>query len=178
MKIVKNKVIFTTALAICVIAGTLATGYILYQDKNTDKPIRDAIEQTPVSDVVVNINPQKEQEKAYEEIVDTETGKTVIAEVQENEPIREKASEPPDPPKAKGSYTDPQTPPSYTSEQTTVEEQQKSAEKPNNEKENNKSSKSGKVYIDGFGYVDAGGSAKMETVTSDGDINKMVGVMD
>lgn len=172
----KNKVKFAIILAICVIAGTVATGYILYQDKNTDKPIQEPEEQKPVSDVVVNIKPQEEQEKVYEEIVDTETGETEIAEVQENVPPQKKSTTPPDNPKAEGSYTNPDSPPSYTKEQT-VKEKEKS-KTVTTEKKKTGGSK-GQVYIEGFGYVDDGGGGSTAVKgTSDGDINKQIGVMD
>lgn len=119
---------------------------------------------------------QNEQEKVYEEIVDSETGEKVIAEVQENEPIEEKPSEPPEKPKAKGSYTNPQSPPTYTNEQTVVE---KNTSKTVPVEKEQAGVKKGKVYIEGFGYVDdEGGDSTAIKGTSDGDINKMVGVMD
>lgn len=176
MKKMKNKLTVTIILIVCIIAGALAAGYILFRAEDVDRPVEEAVDLKPVSDVVVSIKPQNEQEKVYEEIVDSETGEKVIAEVQENEPIEEKPYEPPEKPKAKGSYTNPQSPPTYTNEQTVVE---KNTSKTVPVEKEQAGVKKGKVYIEGFGYVDdEGGDSTAIKGTSDGDINKMVGVMD
>ena len=55
---------------------------------------------------------------------------------------------------------------------------QNSTKTVNNSASSSGAKNSGKVYVDGFGYVEAGGSTVSVTGSSDGDINKMVGVMD
>ena len=78
-------------------------------------------------------------------------------------------------PKAEGSYTNPEQPPEYIKEQTVIEEKPKTNVTPNSRKTQ---ASSGKVYIDGFGYVEKAGQTKTQTGVSNGDINKMVGSMD
>ena len=82
---------------------------------------------------------------------------------------------PPEKPKANGCYTNPEAPPTYTEEQTVITEE---AKQPISQSTNQTGENDGKAYVEGFGYVDVGGSTKSVTGTSDGDINKMVGVMD
>ncbi len=128
--------------------------------------------ETASSGITVNINEQMQELPEYKEITDEETGETVIAEVQVNEPIGQKSTTPPPKPKADGNYTNPEQAPAYAKEQTVIEE------KPQAVKKTNQSVKSGQVYIDGFGYVEKAGQTKTQTGVSDGDINKMVGSMD
>ena len=89
-------------------------------------------------------------------------------------PIAETPQKPAEPEKPvvkdAGALKNPDTPPVYDKEQTTVEK--KSSEPKSGDK------KDGKVYIPGFGWVkDEGGGGKGEVVDSDGDINKQVGQM-
>ncbi|WP_353852753.1 DUF6550 family protein [Dehalobacter restrictus] len=83
----------------------------------------------------------------------------------------EKTAEPEKPVvKDEGALKNPDTPPVYDKEQTTVDKE--SSEPKSGDK------KDGKVYIPGFGWVtDEGGGGKGEVVDSDGDINKQVGQM-
>ena len=70
-----------------------------------------------------------------------------------------------------GALKNPDTPPVYDKEQTTVEK--KSSEPKSGDK------KDGQVYIPGFGWVkDEGGGSQGKVGKSDGDINKQVGIMD
>lgn len=128
--------------------------------------------ETESQEVTVNINSETQEFPEYKEITDEETGETVIAEVQVNEPIGQKSTTPPPNPKADGSDTNPEQAPAYTKEQTVIEE------KPRTAGNTSQSEKSGKVYIDGFGYVEKAGQTKTQTGVSDGDINQMVGSMD
>lgn len=129
-----------------------------------------------IQEVTVDINTEKKEPVETEEIIDEQTGEKVIAQVQVNEPIKKKEAVPPPKPKAEGSYTNPEKPPTYSKEQTVVKEKPKNntTSSPNK----SQSSGSGKVYIDGFGYVEKSGNTKVKTGVSDGDINKMVGTMD
>ena len=165
-----------TKIALIAVVGVLGigiTGVWLYQPKAPGMTDLVASEnETESPEVIVNINEQMQELPEYKEITDEETGETVIAEVQVNEPIGQKSTTPPPKPKADGSDTNPEQPPAYTKEQTVSEE------KPQAVKKTNQSGKSGQVYIDGFGYVDKAGQTKTQTGVSDGDINKMVGSMD
>lgn len=90
-------------------------------------------------------------------------------------PIAETPQKPAEPEKPvvkdEGALKNPDTPPVYDKEQTTVVK--KSSEPKSGDK------KDGKVYIPGFGWVkDEGGGSQGEVIGSDGDINKAVGIMD
>ncbi|MDO4563692.1 MAG: hypothetical protein Q4C12_07645 [Clostridia bacterium] len=159
------------AIAVGAAAMCMAAVIALYpRQTDTVKP-QQAEEQTEPSDVTVSINREQETIPVYEEITDDETGELVTAEVQENEPIEQKPTTPPEKPKAEGSYTNPDAPPVYKEEQTKSEPQKKSVPQ-------SSANTSGKVYVEGFGYVEKAGETKTQTGVSDGDINKMVGSMD
>lgn len=90
-------------------------------------------------------------------------------------PIAETQQKPTEPEKPlvkdEAALKNPDTPPVYAKEQTTVEK--KSSEPKSGDK------KDGKVYIPGFGWVvDEGGGSQGKVGKSDGDINKQVGIMD
>ena len=166
----KTKIAF---IAVVAVLGIGITGILLSNTKAPESVDSTALESgTESPEVIVNINSEIQELPEYKEITDEETGETVIAEVQVNEPIGQKSTTPPPKPKADGSDTNPEQPPAYTKEQTVIEE------KPQAAKKTNQSVKSGQVYIDGFGYVDKAGQTKTQTGGSDGDINKMVGSMD
>lgn len=168
----KTKIAFSATAGVMAVGIGIA-GVWLYQPKAPGMTDLVASEnETASSGVIVNINSEIQELLEYKEITDEETGETVIAEVQVNEPIGQKSTTPPQKPKANGNYTNPEQPPAYTKEQTVIEE------KPQAAKKTNQSVKSGQVYIDGFGYVDKAGQTKTQTGVSDGDINKMVGSMD
>lgn len=169
-----------TKIALTVIIGILIagiTGVLIYRGNPPDVSSPTITEKQPESktpEVVIDINTERADVPEYKEIVDEETGKTVIAEVQVNEPIEQKSTTPPEKPKAEGSYTNPEQPPTYKEEQTVIEEKPKT----NTSSNQSQSAESGKVYIEGFGYVEKAGETKTQTGVSDGDINKMVGSMD
>lgn len=165
----------------CIIAAVVGITLLIPKTpKNSEMLASKQTDTEPVKEVTVKINPYTEMPKVYEEITDEETGETVIAEVQENVPPQEKAEKPKEKPVAKGDYTKPEAPPAYTEEQTVVKEtpKQSSPKRDSNIGSSSAAKSTGKVYVDGFGYVDAGGSTVSVTGSSDGDINKMVGVMD
>lgn len=141
--------------------------------ENTEVPDNAITESIP-TDVKVDIRKTQEDIPEYREITDEETGETVIAEVQKNEPPETKPTIPPEKPKSEDSYTNPEKPPEYKKEQTVVEKKVET----NSETNKKQTSEKGKVYVDGFGYVDKAGETKTQTGVSDGDINKMVGTMD
>ena len=141
--------------------------------ENTEVPDNAITESIP-TDVKVDIRKTQEDIPEYREITDEETGETVIAEVQKNEPPETKPTTPPEKPKSEDSYTNPEKPPEYKKEQTVVEKKVET----NSETNKKQTSEKGKVYVDGFGYVDKAGETKTQTGVSDGDINKMVGSMD
>lgn len=125
-----------------------------------------------VPKVTIEINTDAPNLPEYKEVTDEETGEKVMAQVQVNEPIEPKSTTPPEKPVSKGDYTNPDAPPTYTEEQTKVEQPKKTV---NN---GNSSNSGGKVYVEGFGYVEKPGKTKVQTGVSDGDINKMIGSMD
>lgn len=165
-----------TKIALIAVVGVFGigiTGILLSNTKAPESVDSTALENgTESPEVTVNINSETQELPEYKEITDEETGETVIAEVQVNEPIGQKSTTPPPKPKADGSDTNPEQPPAYTKEQTVSEE------KPQAEKKTEQPGKSGQVYIDGFGYVEKAGQTKTQTGVSDGDINKMIGSMD
>lgn len=164
----KIALIGLTALTAAAISGT-----VIYQGTLPDKPMAVATEEEKEksnAEVIIDINTEAEDVPEYKEIVDEETGETVTAEVQINEHIENKSTTPPEKPKSEESYTNSEKPPTYTKEQTVVEKKTQT--------NTNQSSASGKVYVDGFGYVEKAGETKTQTGVSDGDINKMVGSMD
>ena len=171
----RTKITLITVVSLAVLT---AVGVMIYQGNTPDMSKLVAIEnkeETQKPEVVIDIRTEREKAPEYKEIVDEETGDKVIAEVQINEPIEKKPETPPEKPKAEGSYTNPEQPPEYKKEQTVIEEKPKSNVTSNS---NKNQASSGKVYIDGFGYVDKAGQTKTQTGVSNGDINKMVGSMD
>ena len=171
----RTKITLITVVSLAVLT---AVGVMIYQGNTPDMSKLVAIEnneETKKPEVVIDIRTEREKAPEYKEIVDEETGDKVIAEVQINEPIEKKPETPPEKPKADGSYTNPEQPPEYKKEQTVIEEKPKSNVTLNS---NKNQASSGKVYIDGFGYVDKAGQTKTQTGVSNGDINKMVGSMD
>ena len=171
----KTKIALITTVAVVALA---AIGVMMYQGNPPDMSNLVAIEnreETEKPEVVIDIRTEREKAPEYKEIVDDESGEKVMAEVQINEPIEKKPTTPPEKPKSEGSYTNPEQPPTYTKEQTVIEEKPKNNVTPNS---NKNQASSGKVYIDGFGYVEKAGQTKTQTGVSNGDINKMVGSMD
>ena len=166
------------SIKVTVIALTAAilTGGTLYmcRPKENAEVSDSAITESIPTDVKVDIRKTQEDIPEYREITDEETGETVIAEVQKNEPPETKPTTPPEKPKSEDSYTNPEKPPEYKKEQTVVEKKVET----NSETNKKQTSEKGKVYVDGFGYVDKAGETKTQTGVSDGDINKMVGSMD
>ena len=160
-----------------VILLSVISGVVVYQNtilnKSPETITENELEKSN-SNVTVDINTEREDIPEYREITDEETGETVIAEVQKNEPPETKPTTPPEKPKSEDSYTNPEKPPEYKKEQTVVEKKVET----NSETNKKQTSEKGKVYVDGFGYVDKAGETKTQTGVSDGDINKMVGSMD
>ena len=164
------KVMGIALTAVMLTGGTL---YMCRPKENTEVPDNAITESIP-TDVKVDIRKTQEDISEYREITDEETGETVIAEVQKNEPPETKPTIPPEKPKSEDSYTNPEKPPEYKKEQTVIEKKVET----NSETNKKQTSEKGKVYVDGFGYVDKAGETKTQTGVSDGDINKMVGSMD
>ena len=160
-----------------VILLSVISGVVVYQNTIPNKPPETITENETEklnSNVTVDINTEREDIPEYREITDEDTGETVIAEVQKNDPPETKPTTPPEKPKSEDSYTNPEKPPEYKKEQTVVEKKVET----NSETNKKQTSEKGKVYVDGFGYVDKAGETKTQTGVSDGDINKMVGSMD
>mgnify|MGYP004673716979 FL=1 len=168
-----RKSIKVTVIALTAAILTGGTLYMCRPKENTEVPDNAITESIP-TDVKVDIRKTQEDIPEYREITDEETGKTAIAEVQKNEPPETKPTTPPEKPKSEDSYTNPEKPPEYKKEQTVVEKKVET----NSETNKKQTSEKGKVYVDGFGYVDKAGETKTQTGVSDGDINKMVGSMD
>lgn len=168
-----RKSIKVTVIALTAAILTGGTLYMCRPKENTEVPDNAITESIP-TDVKVDIRKTQEDIPEYREITDEETGETVIAEVQKNEPPETKPTIPPEKPKSEDSYTNPEKPPEYKKEQTVVEKKVET----NCETNKKQTSEKGKVYVDGFGYVDKAGETKTQTGVSDGDINKMVGTMD
>lgn len=168
-----HKSIKVTVIALTAVILTGGTLYMCRPKENTEVPDSVITESIP-TDVKVDIRKTQEDIPEYREITDEETGETVIAEVQKNEPPETKPTIPPEKPKSEDSYTNPEKPPEYKKEQTVVEKKVET----NSETNKKQTSERGKVYVDGFGYVDKAGETKTQTGVSDGDINKMVGTMD
>ena len=168
-----RKSIKVTVIALTAAILTGGTLYMCRPKENTEVPDNAITESIP-TDVKVGIRKTQEDIPEYREITDEETGETVIAEVQKNEPPETKPTIPPEKPKSEDSYTNPEKPPEYKKEQTVVEKKVET----NSETNKKQTSEKGKVYVDGFGYVDKAGETKTQTGVSDGDINKMVGTMD
>lgn len=176
MKERKNKMRKSIKVTVIALTAAILTGGTLYMcrpKENTEVPDNAITESIP-TDVKVDIRKTQEDIPEYREITDEETGETVIAEVQKNEPPETKPTIPPEKPKSEDSYTNPEKPPEYKKEQTVVEKKVET----NSETNKKQTSEKGKVYVDGFGYVDKAGETKTQTGVSDGDINKMVGSMD
>lgn len=168
-----RKSIKVTVIALTAAILTGGTLYMCRPKENTEVPDNAITESIP-TDVKVDIRKTQEDIPEYREITDEDTGETVIAEVQKNEPPETKPTIPPEKPKSEDSYTNPEKPPEYKKEQTVVEKKVET----NSETNKKQTSEKGKVYVDGFGYVDKAGETKTQTGVSDGDINKMVGSMD
>ena len=168
-----RKSIKVTVIALTAAILTGGTLYMCRPKENTEVPDNAITESIP-TDVKVDIRKTQEDIPEYREITDEETGETVIAEVQKNEPPETKPTIPPEKPKSEDSYTNPEKPPEYKKEQTVVEKKVET----NSGINKKQTSEKGKVYVDGFGYVDKAGETKTQTGVSDGDINKMVGSMD
>ena len=176
MKETKNKMRKSIKVTVIALTAAILTGGTLYMcrpKENTEVPDNAITESIP-TDVKVDIRKTQEDIPEYREITDEETGETVIAEVQKNDPPETKPTTPPEKPKSEDSYTNPEKPPEYKKEQTVVEKKVET----NSETNKKQTSEKGKVYVDGFGYVDKAGETKTQTGVSDGDINKMVGSMD
>ena len=176
MKMKRRNVILITAL--CVSLASV-TGVWIYKSKPPKLAEQGMTEIDPESkspEVLIDINTKQSELPEYKEIKDEVTGEIVVAEVQVNEPIEPKNTVPPEKPKAKGTYKNPEKPPEYKKEQIIVEEKPKVVQSNNNNK--TKTASTSKVYVDGFGYVEKAGETKVQTGVSDGDINKMVGSMD
>ena len=167
----KSIKVTVNALTAAILTG--GTLYMCRPKENTEVPDNAITESIP-TDVKVDIRKTQEDIPEYREITDEDTGETVIAEVQKNEPPETKPTIPPEKPKSEDSYTNPEKPPEYKKEQTVVEKKVET----NSETNKKQTSEKGKVYVDGFGYVDKAGETKTQTGVSDGDINKMVGTMD
>lgn len=165
----KTKAVMSGIIILAII-GTGTAWYVLKPEPTSDTPLT-TNEMPEEQEVTVKINTGVQQPAVYEKIID-DTGEEVVAEVQRNEPIKAKPTKPPEKPKSSESYTNPDSPPAYTNEQTIVEE------KPKQQTAQNAESDTGKVYVEGFGYVEQGSSTKTQTGQSTGDINKMVGRMD
>lgn len=165
----KTKILVGTVAAIALVCAS-GVWYFTSQP-HTTRIATEVGEESEEQEVVVKINENIEVPKIYETIVD-ESGDEVVAEVQENAPPEKKPEVPPEKPKASGSCTNPDAPPTYTKEQTVIEE------KPKQRVSQNISGGGPKVYIDGFGCVEQGSSTQTKTGQSTGDINKMVGSMD
>lgn len=172
----KVRIAVGTVIGIAVIG---ISGTLIYQhyphDAETYGTLEPIREREKITDVKVKINTEAIEIPEYREITDTQTGEKVIAEVQVNEPIEKKDTTPPEKPKAEGVNTNPDKPPEYKKEQVVVEKKQQTT--PSSKPKNNTAS-AGKVYVDGFGYVDKAGTTQTQTGVSSGDINKMVGSMD
>lgn len=168
----KTKIAFIAMVSIIAVGSGIAGVRIRLSKTPVPADTITSESETVSSEVFVNINSETPELPEYREITDEETGETVIAEVQINEPIGHKSTTPPPKPKSDGNYTDPEQPPTYTKERVVVEEKTQSVNR------TNQSKKDGQVYIDGFGYMEKAGQTKTQTGVSDGDINKMVGSMD
>ena len=165
----KTKIIISTAAAIALVcAGGV---WHFARQPHTTHIATEVGEESDEREVVVKINENIEVPKVYETIVD-ESGDEVVAEVQENAPPEKKTEAPKEKPKSSESYTNPDAPPTYTKEQTVIEE------KPKQQVSQDTSDGGSRVYIDGFGYVEQGSNTQTKTGQSTGDINKMVGSMD
>ena len=162
----------------CVIAVAVLIGLVIPKTQNSEEVVISKNTES-AKEVTVSINPYTELPKVYEEVTDEETGDTVIAEVQENVPPETKPEKPPEMPVATGDYTNPSAPPVYTEQEIVIDESQKTEVQKEVSVANNSSASTGnKVYVEGFGYVEVGSPTTTVIGTSDGDINKMVGVMD
>lgn len=167
----KTKIVLIGLAAVTVAAISRT---VIYRGTLPDKPTLVATndeKEKSNSEVIIDVNTEADDVPEYKEIIDEETGETVTAEVQINEPIEQKSTTPPEKPKSEESYTNSEKPPTYTKEQTVSEKKTQTST-------TNQSSTNGKVYVDGFGYVEKAGETKTQTGVSDGDINKMVGSMD
>lgn len=173
----KTKIIGGVALLIAIAGVAVA---IINSYKPTKEIVKNDETVEAEKEVEVSINTEQQDVKQYEVITDIETGEEVIAEVQENVPPEPKPEPPKEAPKASGDYKNPNSPPTYTKEQTHVEKPttQASTKQTQTPKTEAKQPNGNKMYVEGFGYVEEARPAQGKTVHSEGDINKMVGSMD
>lgn len=165
----RTKIIISAAAVITVACASWAW-HFTRQPHSAQTATEDG-EKNEEQEVLIKINENIEVPVVYETIVD-ESGNEVTAEVQENAPLEPKPTAPKEKPKAAGSYTNPDAPPTYTKEQTVKDE------KPKQQVNQKPSGNGSNVYIDGFGYVEQGSNTQTKTGQSTGDINKIVGKMD
>ena len=148
--------------------------------------VNDISNNVTVSDIKADDKSETETEVSVPDITEapasgtkSKTSSNVVLDMDKQKdvevPITETPQKPAEPEKPvvkdEGALKNPDTPPVYDKEQTTVEK--KSSEPKSGDK------KDGKVYIPGFGWVvDEGGGSQGKVGKSDGDINKQVGIMD
>lgn len=188
-----QKMLLVSGLAaICVV---LAVAVFSFIGGNSEKEKINIAENDISNNVIVDdikaddkVETENEVEVSVPEITEPPTGGTesqasgnesIVLDIDKQQdvevPIAETPQKPAEPEKPvvkdEEAVKNPDTPPVYDKEQTTVET--KSSEPKSGDK------KDGNVYIPGFGWVvDEGGGGKGEIVDSDGDINKQVGIMD
>lgn len=107
-----RKSIKVTVIALTAVILTGGTLYMCRPKENTEVPDSTVTESIP-TDVKVDIRNIPEDIPEYREITDEDTGETVIAEVQKNDPPEIKPTTPPERPKSEDSYTNPEKPPEY-----------------------------------------------------------------
>lgn len=110
------------------------------------------------------------QTESYPKQAESEKNKVVV---NFNDPEPEKPVPPPTP-KTTGDVTNPEAPPEYKPEETTVQ-QTTAASKAGQPQPGDKNEK-GQVYMEGFGWVTPAKTHGI-AVDNDGDPNKMVGIM-
>lgn len=173
----KRTILIIAAVAVIAVCGT----WIYLAKAPATEPTPNITDQKPPDEVNVTINNADLPTAPETEITVDESGKKTENEVQENAPMGAKPPAPKETPKAQGDYTNPDSPPKYT-EQETVKEPKKEPAKPKATPKPDTPKQSGgsneKVYVEGFGYVESGGENKGTVMDSDGDIDKMVGTMD
>lgn len=156
---------------VAVLAGLVALTAVLTGGTEAKNPPVD----TPVSEPNLAVAPvaddaqtEKTEPAASEPVFNPEQDKQV--EVDIAEPETDTTEPAPPAVKDESQLTNPDTPPSYEQEDTTVT--------PGSDTPKNGDKKDGKIYIEGFGWIeDEGGQAQGEAVDSDGDIDKQVGYM-
>jgi hypothetical protein len=177
----KRRLTIMASLAICV-ALIVLIGSQFIKEKPQDEPLP-----TPDSQVVdVTVDPaggpNSNTAKGYDIVVPkpdaqfsqpTDDGGAVSSGTEQT--IQPDVTKPqaPKPPKIENedATVNAPAPPSYKPEQT--------EQKPSSNNPKNGDKKDGKIYIDGFGWIDdEGGGGSGTEVDGDGDINKQVGIMD